>query len=108
MSEPEEEVEVVDVPERSRFEIRVDGELAGFTEYRLRPDRIVFPHTEVDDRFHGRGLAARLVRFALDSSRERGPWVTPLCPYVAGYIRRHREYVPIVDDGHRAEFVTTE
>ena len=31
------EVTVVDEPERQRFEIRVDGELAGFTEYRRSP-----------------------------------------------------------------------
>ena len=31
------EVTVVDEPERHRFEIRVDGELAGFTEYAAAP-----------------------------------------------------------------------
>jgi hypothetical protein len=30
-------IRVLDVPERFRFEIRVDGELAGFSEYRRRP-----------------------------------------------------------------------
>jgi uncharacterized protein len=97
------DVRVVDVPGRSRFEIRVEGELAGLAEYRMRPGRIVFTHTEVDDRFQGRGLAGRLARAALDSARDRGLQVAPLCPYIVRYIRRHPEYVPLVDDQHRAE-----
>ena len=39
-----------------RYEAHVDGELAGFAVFRLR-DRIVFTHTEVDDRFEGQGSA---------------------------------------------------
>lgn len=98
-----EDVQVVDVPEQSRFEIRAAGELAGHAEYRLRPGRMVLTHTEVDDRFQGRGLAGRLARSALDAARERDLQVTPLCPYIADYIRKHPEYVPIVDDKHRSE-----
>lgn len=97
----DEEAAVVDLPERSRFEITVDGELAGFAEYRLRPGRVVFTHTEIDDRYQGRGLAGRLVRAALDQVRDRGLWVTPLCPYIAAYIRTHPEYVERVDPEHR-------
>lgn len=102
-----EDVQVVDVPEQSRFEIRAAGELAGHAEYRLRPDRMVLTHTEVDDRFRGRGLAGRLARTALDSARERDLRVTPLCPYIADYIRKHPEYVSIVDEKHRSEFADT-
>ncbi|HEX6446812.1 MAG TPA: GNAT family N-acetyltransferase [Streptosporangiales bacterium] len=98
------DVVVVDVPEKARFELRVDGERAGLVQYRMLPGRIVLIHTEVEDRFQGRGLAGRLARAALDSARERGLQVTPLCPYVADYIRRHPEYVPLVDERHRAEF----
>jgi predicted GNAT family acetyltransferase len=101
------DVRVVDAPDDRRFELRVDGALAGFAEYRMRPGRIAFTHTEVDDRFQGRGLAGRLARAALDSARDRGLEVTPLCPYIADYIRRHPEYVPLVDDRHRAEFTAT-
>jgi hypothetical protein len=28
------DIRVVDVPDRSRFEVHVDGEIAGFAEYR--------------------------------------------------------------------------
>lgn len=85
-------IEVADNPEKSRFEIRVDGTLAGFADYRTRPGRIVLTHTEIDAEFGGRGLGSRLVREALDSARAAGLGVTPHCGFVAEYIRRHPEY----------------
>jgi uncharacterized protein len=100
----EPQVLVRDAPDRSRFEITVDGELAGFAEYRSRPGRIVFTHTEIREAYQGRGLAARLIRAALDRARRGGLEVTPLCPYVADYIRRHADYLDLVDERHRAQF----
>ena len=37
----------------NRYEAYVDGELAGAAYYELDDKRIVFTHTEVDDRFEG-------------------------------------------------------
>jgi uncharacterized protein len=95
------DVAVPDAPERSRFEITVDGELAGFAAYTLRPGQVVFTHTEIDDDHQGRGLAGRLARAALDQVRARGLQVIPQCPYIAAYIRKHPEYVELVDAEHR-------
>jgi uncharacterized protein len=92
MSEPE----VVDVPDESRFEIRVDGQRAGLAAYRLHPDRIVFLHTEIDDEREGQGLGGVLVRAALDSARGRGLRVVPSCPFVRGWIDRHPDYADLV------------
>jgi predicted GNAT family acetyltransferase len=97
-------IAVSDARERERYEIRVDGELAGFATYRARPDQIAFKHTEVDDRFEGRGLASKLIAFALDDARERGLAVLPFCPFVKGYIQRHREYAELVPAARRGEF----
>jgi predicted GNAT family acetyltransferase len=65
-------IRVLDVPERSRFEVRVDGELAGFAEYRRRPVLIAFTHTLIDPRFEGQGLASRLVQTALSEAQISG------------------------------------
>jgi len=97
-------ITVGDAPEREHYEIRVDGELAGFATYKARPDQIAFKHTKVDDRFEGRGLAGRLIAFALDDARRRGLAVLPFCPFVQGYIQRHREYADLVPEGRRGEF----
>jgi predicted GNAT family acetyltransferase len=87
-----------------RYVITVDGELAGFAQYRDRGELLAFIHTEIDDRFEGRGLGGRLVSFALDDARQRGLAVLPFCPFVNGYIERHREYAELVPEAYRAQF----
>ncbi|GLW97625.1 N-acetyltransferase [Microtetraspora sp. NBRC 16547] len=76
----------------SRYELRLDDEVAGFAEYRLRDGVVVFTHTEIRKEFEGKGLGSRLVGGALDQVRETGRSVEPLCPFVARYIERHPEY----------------
>jgi uncharacterized protein len=89
---------VRDVPDRSRFEIEVDGRLAGFAQYRVKdPSLVVFTHTEIDDAYEGRGLGSTLVRFALDAARRRGLAVRPDCPFVRAYVARHPDaYLDLV------------
>jgi predicted GNAT family acetyltransferase len=84
-------------PDRSRYEVRVGDRLAGFTRYVLRPGRVVFVHTEIDDAYEGQGLGSVLARGALDDVRHGGQRVVPLCPFLAGYIARHAEYDDLVD-----------
>jgi predicted GNAT family acetyltransferase len=100
-----ETIEVVDNPAMGRFEIHVDGALAGFTEYRERPDKVLaFPHTEVDPAFQGRGLAQRLIRDALDQTRAEHFSVLPYCPTVRAFIAKHPDYVDLVPRDRRDEF----
>ena len=99
-----EDIRVVDVPDRSRFEIRVDGEVAGFTEYRRRAGLIAFIHTLTDPRFEGRGLASQLVRTALTEARADGLSVLPFCPFVRAYIAGHTEYLDLVPEDMRSRF----
>ena len=89
--------EVRDNTERRRFEVVVDGEVAGFARYQRRGGRIIFVHTEIDAAHEGQGLASALARAALDAAREAGEPVIPLCPFIAAYIRRHEEYADLVD-----------
>ena len=95
---------VTDNPDEHRFEIHVDDRLAGFADYRLREGAIAFLHTEVDEDFEGEGLGSTLARAALDSAAERGLDVIPYCPFIAEYIQRHEDLVPLVPEERRAEF----
>ncbi|MEV7773454.1 GNAT family N-acetyltransferase [Kitasatospora sp. NPDC086791] len=83
--------------ERHRYEILVDGKLAGFTEYRDHEDQRVFFHTEIDDAFAGQGLAARLVQEALTDVRAAGKRIVPICPYVATFLTKHEEFTDLTD-----------
>ena len=82
----------------NRYEMFLGSELAGFAEYRLRPDsRIVFIHTVVDPTFKGRGLGSRLAQFVLDDAVARGERIVPRCPFIAAYLRSHPEYEASVE-----------
>ena len=98
------DVSVVDVPDRSRFEIRIGGEVAGVAEYHRRPGVISFMHTEIDPRFEGHGLASTLIRTALTEARSEGASVLPFCPFVKGYIAQHAEYLDLVPRKMHARF----
>jgi predicted GNAT family acetyltransferase len=98
------QIETADNTDGNRYEIRVDGELAGFLEYRSHPSLIELVHTEIDEEFEGRGLGSQLISFALDDARERGLAVLPFCPFVNDYIQRHRQYVELVPQERRGDF----
>lgn len=88
--------EVVDNPERSRYELHVDGQLAGFILYRVQPGVVTMVHTEIEPEQEGHGLGSILAAGALDDVRARGLKVRPLCPFVSLYIQRHPEYADLV------------
>jgi uncharacterized protein len=90
-------IEVLDVPARSRYEVTVDGELAGFSEYRQVEGARVFTHTEVFDAYEGKGVGSALARGALDDVRAGGRRLVALCPFIAAYLERHGEYADLVD-----------
>jgi uncharacterized protein len=84
---------VRDNPDESRYELVVDGVVAGELLYRLRSDAIVLVHTEVSPELGGRGLGAQLVAGALEDIRARGLRPVVVCPFVRAYLTRHPEAV---------------
>ena len=85
-------IEVHDRPDLGRYEVTVDGALAGFAEYRRENDVVTFTHTEVDDAFEGQGVGSALVRGALDDVRAAGSPVRATCPFVRRWIEKHPDY----------------
>jgi uncharacterized protein len=96
----ERDVVISDNRDRSRYEIRLDGALAGFAEYERDTGRIVFTHTEIDPAFEGQGVGSTLARAVLDEARAAGLAVVPRCPFIRAYIDRHAEYQDLVDGRH--------
>ena len=84
--------EVVDTPDLHRYEARLDGRTVGFAAYQKAGSLIVFTHTEIDPDMEGRGIGGALVRGALDDVRRQGLPVLPICPFVQGWMTRHRDY----------------
>lgn len=86
-------IDVVHIPDRSRYVIKVDGEIAGLTVAKEGDDGVVLiSHTEVDDAYEGQGLASKLVSGALDDIRRRGKRIEVTCEYVTDFLEKNPEY----------------
>ncbi|CAB4728229.1 MAG: GNAT family N-acetyltransferase [Actinobacteria bacterium] len=80
-----------------RYEIIIDDNVVGIADYSVQGDTIVLPHTVIDPAHRGQGLAAQLVRGALDDIRARGLTVDARCWYVAEFIESHVEYADLTN-----------
>jgi predicted GNAT family acetyltransferase/glutaredoxin len=96
-----EEAEVVNVPEASRYELRLGDRLIGLAAYHRRNGRIAFTHTEVDESCEGRGFGSLLAAAALEDAERDGLEVVPLCPFIAHYIKRNPQYEPLLSERYR-------
>jgi uncharacterized protein len=84
----------------SQFQWTADGETAVLT-YQLKPGSIVFVHTGVPEKLRGQHIAGNLAAAGLEFARQNGLTVIPLCPFVAGYLKKHQEYLDLVEKEYR-------
>ncbi|GAA4267184.1 GNAT family N-acetyltransferase [Frondihabitans peucedani] len=86
-------IEVRNDEAQHQYTILDDGRPVGLAAYDISGGQIAFTHTEVDPREQGKGLAAILVKHALDDvAATTSLRVVPACSYVADYVRKHAEY----------------
>lgn len=84
--------------EPDRFTISVEGRRVGLADFYDRDGARVFPHTEVDPRYQGRGLATILIRESLTATRAAGLRVVPQCWAVAEFIEKNPEFADLTGD----------
>lgn len=89
-----EKLEVIHNPTESRFEIRLDGQLAKL-DYVEDGDSIVMTHVGVPMKFRGHGIAAIITKAGLDYAKAKSLRVIPMCSYVAAYLRRNPQYIEL-------------
>jgi uncharacterized protein len=87
--------------EPGEFTIAVDGKKVGLTQTVDIGEQRVFPHTEVDEAYGGRGLATVLIGEALARTKAEGMRIVPVCPTVVSYVEKHPEYADVVDQPTR-------
>jgi predicted GNAT family acetyltransferase len=90
-------LEVVDVPERHRFEARIGSKLVGISQYEIRGGVIALLHTEIDADQEGKGYGSQLARAVLADVRARDVSVIVRCPFLAAFVRRHQAEYPDID-----------
>lgn len=82
---------------RGRFVIDLgDGAEAELTYSRAGSDKWIADHTGVPRAYEGRGIASQLVHALVREAREAGVKIVPLCPYVAGWFRKHPNEADLV------------
>ena len=91
-------VEITKDPQTQRYDARIDGDLAGFTEYEPSGDVIVFTHTEVSDAYEGSGVGSALARTALEDVRRQGMNAVAECDFIRGWVDNHPEFADMVED----------
>lgn len=66
-------------------------------EYReIDAQTLDYYRTFVPTPLRGVGIASRLTDAALRYARDHDLKVVPTCPFIAAYIKRHREFQPLV------------
>lgn len=90
-----EEIKASHNPDQSRYEIHVDGALAGVIDYKEQDGVRDMFHTGVEKEFGGRGLGGRIVEFALTDSRDAGLQVRPTCPFIARFFDQHPDFADL-------------
>lgn len=96
--------EVTDNEAAGRYEIAVDGAVAGYADRHMGDGVMALPHTVVDPSYRGRGLAGQLIEHALADARSRGLTVAPSCSYVSAYIRDHPDQLDLVPERERPRY----
>jgi predicted GNAT family acetyltransferase len=73
-----------------KFSAEVEGHRAEL-DYTLAGAVMTITHTRVPPAIQNRGVAAELMRAALQLARREGRSVDPACTYAAAYLRKHPE-----------------
>lgn len=96
---------LVDVPAKDRFELRQDqpdGEgttFIGFIGYRVAeedPNVYDLQHTIVAEEFGRQGYARALATLVLEHLKQQEQTFTTQCSYIEEYLRRYPEYLELL------------
>ena len=85
-------------PALRRYVVRLDGKVASVLDYRELGDTVAFVRTFTNPPYRGSGLAAELVRFAVDDVEQRPQHrIVPSCWYVEQWFDRHPDRRELLD-----------
>jgi hypothetical protein len=101
------EREITHNTKTNRFETIEEG-ITGYVEYERYDSGLDLTHTIVPKAIGGRGVAADLVKYALDYAAQNSLKVKPTCSYVKVYIDRHKAQYGHLEDIIETKFPTIE
>ncbi|RKY94890.1 MAG: N-acetyltransferase [Ignavibacteriae bacterium] len=83
--------------EKNRFVTYVE-EYEAVVEYTLKDNVIDLYRTFTPPELRGKGVAGKLVKYALEHAKENNLKVITTCSYVRGYIERHENYKELLSE----------
>ena len=89
------EEKVIHEKENERFVIYLDGNEV-YVGYTLDEKLLNLNHTYTHPELRGKGLAAQVVRAALEYVKKNNLKVIPGCSYVQSFLDKHDEYKELV------------
>lgn len=94
-----ENYELIDNKENKQYEFHVGNQIAKIEYIKTNNGEIYLTHTEVPVVLEGQGIASQLAEKVLLDIEKQNLRVIPLCPFVAGYIKKHPDWKHLVMKG---------
>lgn len=86
-------MEITHESEQHRYVLSENGEFLGEVEYDRQGDTLHLVRAEVPIEKRGQGLGIPLVKGSLQAIKDEGGLsVVPVCPYIAKYMMKNREF----------------
>lgn len=94
-----ENYQLIDNTAEKQYEFRIEGYTPRIEYIKSQNGEIYLTHTEVPVQLEGRGIASSLAEAVLADIERQGLRLVPLCPFVAGYIKKNPEWKRLVMKG---------
>lgn len=94
-----ENYELTDNTNDNQYEFHIGGYLAKIEYIKTNNGEIYLTHTEVPVELEGKGIGSQLAEKVLNDIERQGLRLVPLCPFVAGYIKKHPDWKRLVMKG---------
>lgn len=88
--------ELINNTKNKQYEFHIEGYIPLIQYIISNNNEIYLVHTEVPVEIEGQGIGSQLVEQVLEDIEHKQLRLVPLCPFVAGYIRKHPEWKRIV------------
>lgn len=86
---------------QSQYELHLDGGKIAFVEYADKEDKVYLTHTEVPASVQGQGIGQKLIAQTLQSIKNEGKILVPLCSFVSWYVNNHDEWNSLLSEGYQ-------
>lgn len=94
-----ENYELIDNTDENQYEFHVGKYIPKIEYIKTNNGEIYLTHTEVPVALEGQGIGSQLAEKVLADIEKQGLRLVPLCPFIAGYIKKHQDWRRIVMRG---------